>query len=677
MINVSQTYNPYTAVRDVDILVDFAAVNNDAAEYATFTATDYADFTDYDNLTDGITESPKYATCEKGLVMLDGSWSYLPDEITTEQIGWWSESVADNNGEFDNYPTLTATLSRAESCVGFTLYSASKENAIKEAIVTAYSDNITIYSQRFYSDDQTMVVDLPANEFNKITLQVVKCRPNRRVKLTEFQFGINKTWDRNTIVSATIEEAADLTAEALPIKKATVEFDNTSHEFDITGETKRYVNTRASETATITFSGANSISKPAQLYDNIIDLSKYATCENSLVMLDGSWSYLPSGSIPNSYQIGYLSDEISDNSGSFTTAPTITYSWNSKIEIAGVRFLFEKDNYPQTVNIYAYENNTLIGSESVSDNNLYDLTINFATYNCDKLVFEFNDMNNGNRFLKIAEIQLLRYADSWFNYLAKDYPLSIYFVINGEKVFMGDKYYFETVKTKNGGLTAEIASHDFICRMDDQRYTHGSDTTINIRDFIDDIFDDTGITINYDFVGSPIINRTVPKDATKREALKLGSQATCHTCWLTRQDVFNVTTLDVGSVCDTFNSSNLYNMDILNLSDYVTKIRLIVHNEYLEQQQDEIIYVSGVGAHYREIDNDCVNSSMGQSVADWLLSQKKRRLFFKMECRGNPALEIGDTIRITDKMGTSYLAVIYEQKFEYTGGLKSTVLAIA
>ncbi|MBR4266491.1 MAG: hypothetical protein IKQ46_10605 [Bacteroidales bacterium] len=677
MVNVSETYNPYTAVRDVDVLVDFDAVNTDAAEHATFTANDYNNISIFSNLTNGNKDISKYATCEAGLTMLDGSWSYLPTTITTQEIGWWSESIADENGDFANTPTLTGTLSSQYDCVGFTVFSDTEGNGIKEAIVTAYSNNTTVYSQRFYSNSRDMVIDLPANDFDKVILQVIKGTPNRRIKLNEFKFGILKQWNRNSIVSVKIDEAGDVAGEALPIKKATVEFDNSTHEFDITGSTKKYVNTRAMETATITFSDINSVSRPSQLFDNVIDLSNYATSENSYTMLNGEWMYLPNNN-SGDYQVAYISNSISDNDGEFSSSPTITYTWSNKLEISGVRFLFEKNNYPKTINIYAYENNTLIGSTTITDNTNHDLTVNFATYNCDKLVLEFNDMNNGNRFLKIAEIELLRYADSWFNYLAKDYPLSINFVINGEKVFMGNKYYFETVKTRNGGLTAEITAHDFICQLDDQRYTHGSNTTINIRDFINDIFSGTGININYDFVGSPTINRTVPKNDTKRNALQLGSQATCHTCWLTRNDVFKVTNLDVGTtIRDTFNSSNLYSMDILNLSDYITQVRLEVNNEYLEEQRDPTIYTSGSGGHYREITNDCVNSSLGQSVADWLLAQKKRRLFFEMECRGNPALEIGDTIRITDKNGTSYLAVIYEQKFEYDGGLKSTVLAIA
>lgn len=675
MVDVYSTYNPYTTVRDVDILVNFDVVNAEAMEDATITVTDSEDFSDITQLRDGNLDSQKFATCENELVILDGSWSYLPDNITTEEIGWWSESLSDENGEFETPPTLTGTLSQIEDCVGFTLWSDNDSNGIREARVTVSNGSSVVYSERFYSTDRRLVVDVPANDFDSVVVQVLKCDPYRRVKLNEFRFGIMKQWNRNSIVSATIEEAADVSAQSLPIKKATIEFDNTTHEFDITGASKKYANFGAMETATMTFSDINDVSKTQQLYDNIPTLSKYATSENSYTMLDGSYSYISNNS-PSSYQIAYVSSNVSDNNGEFSSSPTITYSWDYKLEVSGLRFLFEENTYPKSISVEAYEGDTLIGNTSISDNDSYDVTFDFATYNCDKLVFTFNDMNHGNRFLKISEIQILKYADSWFNYLTKDYPLSLYFVINGEQVFMGDKYYFETVKTKNGGLTAEIVSHDYICRLDDQRYTHGANNTVYIDTFMEDVFDDTGITIDYYFDTRKQIRRTVPKNATKREALQLGSQAVCGTCWLTRNDVFKVNQLEVGEIKDTFDKNNLYNMDILNLSDYVTQVRLEVNNEYVEQQ-DPVIYTSGSGGHYREITNDCITSSIGQSVADWILLQKKRRLFFKMECRGNPALEIGDTIKITDNMGTSYLAVIYEQKFEYNGRLKSTILAIA
>ena len=39
MIAVSQTYNPYTIVRDVDMVVTLDAINESAANYATYSAT--------------------------------------------------------------------------------------------------------------------------------------------------------------------------------------------------------------------------------------------------------------------------------------------------------------------------------------------------------------------------------------------------------------------------------------------------------------------------------------------------------------------------------------------------------------------------------------------------------------------------------------------------------------
>ena len=146
MIAVSNTYNPYTIIRDVDMIVTFDAVSDTAVNHATYTATDKQSITTLNQINTREFVDVNYATCEDGLTKLDGSWHYLDTVITTQHIGWWTNILSDEFGAFSTAPKFTATLSQTDDVVGFTLHFASS-NPVKRCLVTTYNGNDEIYSE--------------------------------------------------------------------------------------------------------------------------------------------------------------------------------------------------------------------------------------------------------------------------------------------------------------------------------------------------------------------------------------------------------------------------------------------------------------------------------------------------------------------------------------------------
>lgn len=688
MISVSNNFNPYSTVRNVNLLVTFEAVSPTASNVATLSSSDKESISNLNQLIgEGHEFLAKYATCENGLVKLDGSWGFLPDTLTEEHIGWWSDSVSDENGEFTTPPKMTITLPNKDSCVGFMLYS-SDVSYIKECLITTYNDQKKIYKEVFNSDNSILIADLPVKDFNKIEIEVIKTdMPYRRVKLLQFIFGIIKTWDRNQIVSASIDEEVDVMGETLPISELKVEFDNSTGEFDLFGETKEYEYQYEIDRMERAYWSCNEIANIDQVRDSIVSEYRYATCENGLIKLDGSWEFLPD-TLTDEQQIGYVNNELSDENCEFENVPKIEYTFieysagkrfYNYLDISTVRFYFASTNYARSIKVTAYKDD-LVLLEKTYQNESSIAEINIGVTDCNNIRFEFISVNEKNRFLKLTEIKFLHYADSWGDYLTKNQTLSAQIIMNGEVIPMGNRYLFHSLEQSKDGLTATITAKDSIILLDSRTYTKGGQGTSTLSTVLDNIITNTNINIEYipQSLKNTMVSKTTPKDTSKRAAMHYFVQASKATCYLNRQGTVKVKALDVSTPVDTIDYNCIYEKSIANMSSYVDRIRLVVTDEYAESTEEgdnSVVYYGGTGRHYREIQNNCVYSANGTSVAEWLLKQASRRVYFEIEYRGNPAIELGDTIRIITSSRT-YLAVVYSQSFEYDGGLKVTLKAI-
>ena len=76
----------------------------------------------------------------------------------------------------------------------------------------------------------------------------------------------------------------------------------------------------------------------------------------------------------------------------------------------------------------------------------------------------------------------------------------------------------------------------------------------------------------------------------------------------------------------------------------------------------------------KEVNNPLAND--GAAVAAWILGWVQRRVSYDVSYRGNPALDLLDTVQIDDVYKVNGNAMITEHNFDYDGGLKSNATAI-
>jgi hypothetical protein len=80
-------------------------------------------------------------------------------------------------------------------------------------------------------------------------------------------------------------------------------------------------------------------------------------------------------------------------------------------------------------------------------------------------------------------------------------------------------------------------------------------------------------------------------------------------------------------------------------------------------------YTAGSGRNRMTVSNPCVAPAAGADVAAWMLSTANRRKRYYVRNRCDPAVDIGDTIRIHDIYKHIGAATVTSYEITYNGGL--------
>lgn len=140
----------------------------------------------------------------------------------------------------------------------------------------------------------------------------------------------------------------------------------------------------------------------------------YISCEPNRVKLDEDYYFISNEEKTNANEnIAYWSKEMSNENGTFTSNPTITYLFNSEIDFSEVTLYFQE--VCSEFNVYYYLNNTLVEQRNITNNNLLSVSTGDASVSLleeikyDKLVIEFVKTQEPYRYIKFNEIDFGTY----------------------------------------------------------------------------------------------------------------------------------------------------------------------------------------------------------------------------------------------------------------------------
>lgn len=134
-----------------------------------------------------------YAMASKDFSSLDGTMMFLPRAgAYLPTIGYVSESVADENGNFTNNPVVTITLEASATFFGFTIQFQS--TAPREFKITTYYQGATVQEIAVQNEELLCGITDELNLFDKMTLEFIKGYPNARVAIDNIIFGGNSDY---------------------------------------------------------------------------------------------------------------------------------------------------------------------------------------------------------------------------------------------------------------------------------------------------------------------------------------------------------------------------------------------------------------------------------------------------------------------------------------------------
>ena len=205
-----------------DWYIEYADVAVGADRATTITATDVASFSNLARVPFGAQDS-EYITLELNNWVLDGTYTPLP--VESNVLGYWTDTLTDENGDFTSHPILTATLSDLFSSTGIQLVFSDKMNDFSSSLnMKWYHDNNLLADEDFEPDRSTYLCREQVENYNKVVVEFNStAKPYRRLKLAELAYGYFIKFEPEDCLSIRILQELSPLATALPESKLSFE----------------------------------------------------------------------------------------------------------------------------------------------------------------------------------------------------------------------------------------------------------------------------------------------------------------------------------------------------------------------------------------------------------------------------------------------------------------------
>lgn len=241
MLGVSQKFHNSisTFPRTITATVQFGMVDPAAQGNCTPSANSIGPVGGVAQVTDGYNQTRNYMSEEQNYLLLDGSFFTPPkptDNVTSDEIGWWSAAISDANGNFaPPYPTLTLNQSAPFTSLGLTFvfspltgdYCTSLQIVTTDSNNTQTTYNVSLNSASYVWEQQlTNIVKVVVTFYSTN-------KPSRRVHLSEVLFGELFTWTGQNIFELSILEELDPLGNSAPPKEAHASIANNLNYFNL------------------------------------------------------------------------------------------------------------------------------------------------------------------------------------------------------------------------------------------------------------------------------------------------------------------------------------------------------------------------------------------------------------------------------------------------------------
>ena len=397
----------------------------------------------------------------------------------------------------------------------------------------------------------------------------------------------------------------------------------------------------ASEDSAISCTQKEAFSNLELLKQSGVAFKKFATLEDYLWKLDGSFENFPVS--PESENFGLWSKELSDANGAFTTSIDLEISFSNYESCVGITFNFSPltDDYPTEISIKWYQNDTLLSEKDfISDKSQFFCENSVTNFN--KLIITFLKMSKPYRRLKIEQLVygvVRNFGDDELRNLSVledvsltseelkvntlDFTLSnkslIDFIFlkkqpltltrNGELI---GTFFIDTSKRKSKTLY-DISAVDYIGVMDKIPFVGGTYTNVVASELIASIMGDIPYELDENLVSKTLSGTLEP--CTKREALLQVAFAICavvDTARSSKVKIFKRSTSQKGTI-----SQGIYTGGSFSVDGKITEIRVTQSDGLTVSKRNPILAADALD-NVLEFSGVFIDASNSQEILDSL-----------------------------------------------------------
>lgn len=213
--------------------IAFEFVDVTAKQDSQLSVNNKQNFVDLNDLKEDELVETKYGTFEKNQFALDGSFELMPD--TLDNMGWWSNQMSDEDGNFTTPLTLEINFSEVHSSLGLTFVFSKAGDYCNNLNIKYYDTNGTLLSSKnFTPDSYRYVCENNVENYAKIVITFYGTNnPYRYLKLYKILYGAEKVFEGDNLINANILEELDLLSSELRINTLDFKTFSDNDEFNI------------------------------------------------------------------------------------------------------------------------------------------------------------------------------------------------------------------------------------------------------------------------------------------------------------------------------------------------------------------------------------------------------------------------------------------------------------
>ena len=188
-------------------------------------------FADISQLKENI-ESANYATLEQDFFLLDGSMEEMPD--APEDIVFFSDTCADENGQFTDDPMIIILFQEQHSSIGLKFYFLD-DYPLQMRIKWYDKDGYLTDNVVFEPDALTYFAEHQVKDYMKIEVTFERTKPYRYVKLRYIEYGTEYIFGEGglPVKDGSLVEECQLIPDKIAINKLTFKLIDENDDFNL------------------------------------------------------------------------------------------------------------------------------------------------------------------------------------------------------------------------------------------------------------------------------------------------------------------------------------------------------------------------------------------------------------------------------------------------------------